>query len=128
MLDTDASSYIIGRKRPELLAALYEHRDDLICISVISFMELRYGLLHNYSDRLRDRINAFLRQVDLMTWTRREATIASEIKHHLLSNGTPIGGMDMLIAASAISVGAELVTNNRKHFGIVPGLVIADWL
>jgi len=30
--------------------------------------------------------------------------------------GTPIGAMDMMIAAQAKSIKAVLVTNNQKHF------------
>jgi predicted nucleic acid-binding protein len=36
--------------------------------------------------------------------------------------------MDMLIAASAIAINASIVTNNKKHFSLVPNLILADWL
>lgn len=128
MLDTDASSYIIRNTAPILIDAVAAHLHDVICISAITLMELRSGLLNKYSDRLRDRINEYLQHVSVVSWTERDAIIAANIKHHLKKNGTPIGNMDVLIAASAISIGAELVTNNRKHFGLVPGLAIADWI
>jgi tRNA(fMet)-specific endonuclease VapC len=41
--------------------------------------------------------------------------------------GTPIGNMDLLIAAHAMSEGSTLVTNNTKHFGQVPGLRLEEW-
>jgi tRNA(fMet)-specific endonuclease VapC len=40
--------------------------------------------------------------------------------------GTPLGNLDMLIAAHAAAVGAVLVTNDRT-FGQVAGLQIEDW-
>lgn len=41
--------------------------------------------------------------------------------------GQPIGTMDSLIAAQALSVTAVLVTNNVSHFQRVPGLVVENW-
>jgi tRNA(fMet)-specific endonuclease VapC len=38
-----------------------------------------------------------------------------------------IGGMDLLIAAHALSLDATMVTNNLGHFKRVPGLKVTDW-
>ncbi|MBX9770081.1 MAG: type II toxin-antitoxin system VapC family toxin, partial [Candidatus Obscuribacterales bacterium] len=51
-----------------------------------------------------------------------------KIRYDLESKGVPIGSMDLLIAAQALSLDATLVTNNRKHFGRVSGLNIASWM
>jgi tRNA(fMet)-specific endonuclease VapC len=40
--------------------------------------------------------------------------------------GTPLGGMDTLIAAHALAIGATLVTNDHA-FQHVPGLTVEDW-
>ncbi len=40
-----------------------------------------------------------------------------------LSHG--LGGLDALIAATAIEIGAELLTFNTRHYAAVPGLVIS---
>jgi tRNA(fMet)-specific endonuclease VapC len=39
----------------------------------------------------------------------------------------PIGPLDTLIAAQALSLGAILVTSNSKEFQRVPSLVVEDW-
>jgi tRNA(fMet)-specific endonuclease VapC len=36
--------------------------------------------------------------------------------------------MDLLIAAHAISLDADLVTNNLKEFDRVPGLKLENWV
>jgi tRNA(fMet)-specific endonuclease VapC len=45
----------------------------------------------------------------------------------LEKKGQPIGSMDLLIAAHAISLDVQLITHNVKEFGKVPGLRIEDW-
>jgi tRNA(fMet)-specific endonuclease VapC len=42
--------------------------------------------------------------------------------------GLPIGNMDLLIAAHAISLDAVLVTNNMRHFRYVNGLKTEQWI
>ncbi|HQB84702.1 MAG TPA: VapC toxin family PIN domain ribonuclease, partial [Candidatus Rifleibacterium sp.] len=41
--------------------------------------------------------------------------------------GSPIGPLDMLIAAHAMAVGACLVTNNEREFSRVAGLRVENW-
>lgn len=53
---------------------------------------------------------------------------ASEIYAELRRRGEPIGDADILISASALVNGLQLVTNNEDHFRRVPGLVVANWL
>lgn len=42
--------------------------------------------------------------------------------------GTPIGSLDTLIAAHAMSLNLILVTNNEKEFCRVPDLVVENWI
>ena len=49
------------------------------------------------------------------------------IRDRLESLGKPIGAMDLLIAAHALSLGAALVTNNTKEFERVEGLKLENW-
>ncbi|MBU0990827.1 MAG: VapC toxin family PIN domain ribonuclease, partial [Proteobacteria bacterium] len=50
-----------------------------------------------------------------------------KIREGLQKQGTPIGAMDLLIAAHAIFLDAVLVTNNTREFERVPGLKIENW-
>lgn len=50
------------------------------------------------------------------------------ISSNLKKAGTPIGSMDMLIAAHAVSLGISLATNNPREFLRIPVLTIIDWL
>lgn len=46
----------------------------------------------------------------------------------LEKQGTPIGPLDTLIAAQALSLGVTLVTNNTREFNRVPKLTVVDWI
>jgi tRNA(fMet)-specific endonuclease VapC len=128
MLDTDISSYII-RKRPETVRARFrEMAGEQLCLSVVSEAELLYGVKAKGSPRtLAAMIADFLRRLTILDWSRAAAQHYADIRAKLESVGTPIGNMDLLIAAHARSVGAVLVTNNEKHFRRVAGLKVENW-
>ena len=41
--------------------------------------------------------------------------------------GKPVGSMDMLIGAHALSLGVTLVTNNVREFRQIKSLKVVDW-
>ena len=49
------------------------------------------------------------------------------LRSDLERRGSPIGPLDTLIAAHAVSISCALVTNNVREFRRVPGLAIEDW-
>jgi predicted nucleic acid-binding protein len=60
----------------------------------------------------------------------REAQRHAELWAHLQRAGTPIGPHDMLIAATALARGHDLLTLNRAEFARVPGLrlvAVHEW-
>ena len=54
-------------------------------------------------------------------------SIAGRLRVRLEREGKPIGAMDMMIAAHALSLDLTVVTNNTKEFSRVPGLRVEDW-
>jgi tRNA(fMet)-specific endonuclease VapC len=62
----------------------------------------------------------FLRYVTVDDWPVHGAPSYGMIRTHLKSKATPIGAMDLLIAAHALSLDAVLVTNNVSEFNRVP--------
>lgn len=49
------------------------------------------------------------------------------LRAQLEAAGTPIGANDMMIAATALAVGATLVTRNQREFLRVTGLAVESW-
>ncbi len=122
------SSYLIRETPKEWMDVFIAHKEEGICISSVTYAELSFGLRNRYSERLYKKISQFISLVEIVDWTSSAALQYADIKYHLKKSGTPIGNMDMLIAASAMSIDAALVTNNKKHFSIIPDLKIADWI
>ncbi len=128
MLDTDISSYII-RNRPESVRARFRKLDSSqLCISVITHAELLYGVKSVGAGKaIRLDVEDFVRRLDVLAWDSTAAGHYAEIRVKLEAGGTPIGNMDMMIAAHARSTNTVLVTNNEKHFRRVSGLLVENW-
>jgi tRNA(fMet)-specific endonuclease VapC len=133
MLDTDVCSYIIKHRPPDLKETFLEHKNDTLCISSVTYAELLYGLLlygleKNPSERPERDITEFVSLVHVVDWNHVAAGKYAKIRHAMMKKGNVIGSLDMQIAAAAMAADAQLVTNNKKHFGSIEGLKIADWI
>jgi tRNA(fMet)-specific endonuclease VapC len=100
-----------------------------VCISSITLSELEYGVEKSVAvARNQANLLAFSTLVDIMPYESFAAHCYGEIRADLEKKGTPIGALDMLIAAHAKSLGLTLVTNNTREFARVDGLQLDDWL
>lgn len=55
------------------------------------------------------------------------AAAYGDVRAELERGGTPIGSLDMLIAAHALSLDATLVTNNEREFRRIKDLKVENW-
>ena len=55
------------------------------------------------------------------------ARVYGDLRATLERKGTPIGPLDMQIAAHALALDVTLVTNNLREFKRVPGLRLENW-
>lgn len=98
-------------------------------VSSIVIAELWYGITQ--SQRQEDNEEAlkdFMRYVTVLDWPVYAASAYGRIRSYLKNKGTPIGAMNLLIAAHALSLDAVLVTNNVREFKRVPKLKIENWI
>jgi tRNA(fMet)-specific endonuclease VapC len=126
MLDTDISSYIIKR-RPATLAEKFEKHAETLSVSVITAAELRFGAEKAGRPKLADLVEAYLERLAILDWTNEVTSHYARIRCELERRGKPIGNMDLLIAAHALSQHMTVVTNNFKHFSSVSGLKVELW-
>jgi len=129
MLDTNICSYILKNRPATVKARFDEVGNDALSISTVVLAELYYGAArHSKSIAIRREIDNFSARLAVITWDEAAADHYGEIRSALEKQGTPIGAMDMMIAAHARSLKATLVSNNAKHFEKVTGLLIANWV
>ena len=126
MLDTDIAPYIIRGDHPEIIESFRKNFRN-ICVSAITTAELQYGAMKKNSQSLIWKVFAFGQLVKSVAWTAKAASAYAVIRSDIEKQGTPIGAMDMLIAASAVAEEAILVTNNTQHFSRVKDLKIENW-
>ena len=72
-------------------------------------------------------IEAFLHNVEVLSFDRGAARKAGEIRAELAAAGGMIGAYDLLIAGHARALDATLITNNVAEFSRVRGLSVENW-
>lgn len=129
MLDTNICIYLIKRQPPSILERFLSHPVGAIGISSITAAELAYGVSKSrYSAKNRQALEQFLTPLQVAVFEQAAAWSYGRLRGHLEEKGTPIGSMDMLIAAHALSLGVRLVSDNLREFQKVPGLRLENWV
>lgn len=129
MLDTDICSYIIRERPTSVYQRFQKVKLEQLHISIITYAELLYGVARSSSTKInRPIIEQFVRHLHICHWDEGAAEHYADIRTILEKAGQPIGAMDMQIAAHARSLGATVVSNNIRHFGRVPDLLVENWV
>ena len=128
LLDTNIISDLVRNPQGHAATRLRAVGDADIFTSVIVAGELRYGCLKKGSVRLTERVEAVLREIDVLGVEPAAAAIYGAIRSKLESEGQTIGQNDLWIAAQAQALGATLVTDNEREFRRVDGLAVENWL
>ena len=129
MLDTNICIYIIKRKPVNVLERFKQTDISKISISSITLSELFYGVSKSSKPKQNfTALTQFVAPLEILAFSGEAAQYYGELRAHLEKQGTPIGSLDMLIAAHALSITSTLVTNNEKEFKRVPNLSIENWV
>ena len=129
MLDTNICIYVIKHKPESVFRKLKKIKPEDVCISSITYAELAYGVEKSAQpERNRLALSMMLSSIEIVAFDDAAADEYGEIRAVLERKGTPIGSLDILIAAHARSLGCTLVTNNTKEFCRVEGLEVVNWV
>lgn len=128
LLNTNICIYIINKKPPAVVKRIQSKQPEQIAISSITIAELEYGVFRSrYPDRNRIALLEFLIPFMILDFDQMASVVYGWIRSFLESKGKPIGPMDLLLAAQAMSRNMILVTNNEKEFNRVDGLQTENW-
>ena len=128
MLDTNICIYIIKKKPPEIIKRFKQIEISQIGISSITLSELLFGVYKSSKPEQNQLALAqFAAPLEIVSYGDEVADFYGRLRTHLEKQGTPIGSLDMLIAAHALSIGSILIINNEKEFNRIPNLKIENW-
>lgn len=128
LLDTNTCIFIIKCRPTIVRQRLEKVAVGDVGVSTVTISELEFGVAKSSRpDQNRIALEKFLLPLEILSYDRKAAARYGDLRCHLESCGTPIGSMDLMIAAHALAAGWIVVTNNTREFSRVPGLITEDW-
>jgi predicted nucleic acid-binding protein len=129
----DSSAVIYAERRGETAERLVERAvrvagDQETALSAVGLTELIHGLHRANTPALRLRRQTFLDDLlaglTVYPYTKESALLAGKLDAEQRSRGVVIPYADLLIGATALSLGFSVLTTNVRHFRQVPGLSV----
>lgn len=127
----DSSVVIAAERRGDTVERLIEHviratGDQEAALSSVGLTELVHGIYRAPVDEIRLRRRSFieelLRVLVVYPYTAEAAMLAGRIDGEQQAQGVTVPFSDLLIGATALSVGFSVLTGNLRHFRLIPGL------
>jgi tRNA(fMet)-specific endonuclease VapC len=129
MLDTNICVELLRGRAMGVFERLRKLRADDVTISSVTLAELQYGVAKSArAARNAGLLAQFCAPLAILPFDGQAAEIYGSVRMALERIGTPVGPLDTLIAAHAITLGMTLVTNNQREFRHVVGLKTENWL
>ena len=127
LLDTNTASYVIKGNFPRVRERLLRIPMAEVGISVVTEAELRFGVARlPEATTLKSVVEEFLLRVEILPWNSEAARHYARIRAILEKDGSPMGNLDLMIAAQALAAEVVLVTHDHV-FRRVKGLKVEDW-
>jgi tRNA(fMet)-specific endonuclease VapC len=129
----DSSVVIAAERRGDTVEKLIEQAvavagDQDAALSSVGLTELVHGIYRAQTPEMRLRRESFieemLRDVTVYPYTKETAMLAGKIDGEQQAKGVTVPFGDLLIGATALSLGFSVLTVNLRHFRLVPDLQI----
>ncbi|MCR5823544.1 MAG: type II toxin-antitoxin system VapC family toxin [Lachnospiraceae bacterium] len=130
MLDTNILIFCMRHPDSMCASVLAEHIGKDVCISVVTYAELEYGIMNSKCpERNREAINKILAGIPILAFDINAAVhfgqILAELKQKKKDKQNQ--DRDKMIAAHARALNYVLITDNIKDFVDIEGLQIDTW-
>jgi tRNA(fMet)-specific endonuclease VapC len=128
LLDTNTCIRYLNGRAPQIRLKLAGIPLAEVGVSIITKAELFYGSAKSQTPdiSLRKQLE-FLATIQTVAFDEAAARIYGTLRAQIERQGTPIGGNDVLIAATALAQQLILVTHNTREFSRIHGLSLEDW-
>jgi tRNA(fMet)-specific endonuclease VapC len=129
----DSSVLIAGERRGESVRQILKRVQSAqgevdSALSVVTIVELTHGIYRAKTDADRERRRAFSeelrRDIGVHPVTVEIAELAGRIEGEQAARGVIVAFEDLLIGATALHMGYDVVTRNVRHFQMIPGLTV----
>ncbi len=130
MLDTNILIFCLRHPDSKCASTLAEHIGHDVCISVVTYAELEYGILNSkYPERNREAINKILAGIPIIDFDTKAAVHFGQLLAELRQKKKDKQNQDRdkMIAAHARSRGYTLITDNTKDFIDIDNLNLDNW-
>jgi tRNA(fMet)-specific endonuclease VapC len=129
LLDTDVISfYLRGQVSVVQRVMQYLQYHPQLELSVMSYYELRRGLVQIGATRRLQALETFVAQCRVWEVSAEVAREASLIAGSLTAAGNRLDDADVLIGATARTLGIGVATGNVRHFSRIPKLEVVNWI
>jgi len=127
LIDTDILIYSL-KGLPQVMDHLNRTAAAPKAISVISYGELLYGARKSARpDENLARVRRLGEVLPIIEVSPAVMEAFGSLKARLEHDGRRLDDFDLVIAATAITIGYRLVTNNEPHFSRIEGLYLENW-
>lgn len=97
-------------------------------LSAVGFTELVHGIYRANTTQAKARRRAFVDELraglTIYAYTVETAALAGQIDGEQTARGIIIPFADLLIGATALSLGFSVLTTNLRHFKLIPSLTV----
>jgi tRNA(fMet)-specific endonuclease VapC len=127
LIDTDILIYSL--KGHEIVQKRFIENEKIPkSISVMTYGELLYGAKKSTNSEKNLAVVYRIKELfPIIDVDKAVMETFSDLKVKMQKTGTVIDDLDLLIAATALTMNFILVTNNEKHFRKIAGLRLENW-